>query len=264
MPSQERAILTRTTPEVKARSMRPNFFPEATQDRRHDDPYKMYGELLRTKLQRLLPPYASCYLEGAFAGDEQQAFEICVAAPNEYRGLIAEAAYFLGVPNPGYQTIIRNVWEHDHKWLMWQVENNRVLVRRMMETGKFEHPFSGPITVFRGAWGVSVKKASKGLSWTVSREAACLFSLAWLHAPKAVVLKATVHSSEIVFWRPAESEVVLRQDISAEVDPEPKAWADIGKRQHELNKAASMASHERLKMKFAAKRAKRSSNPPVD
>jgi hypothetical protein len=76
---------------------------------------KMYGELLRTKLQRLLPPYASCYLEGAFAGDEQQAFKICVAAPNEYRGLIAEAAYFLGVPNPGYQTIIRNVWEHDHK-----------------------------------------------------------------------------------------------------------------------------------------------------
>jgi hypothetical protein len=132
----------------------------------------------------------------------------------------------------------------------------------MMETGKFEHPFSGPITVFRGAWGVSVKKASKGLSWTVSRETACLFATAW--AAKAVVLKATVNSSEIVFWRASESEVVFRRDISAEVDPEPETWADTGKRRHEQNKAEHLAYLEQLKIKFAAERAKRSSNPPVD
>jgi hypothetical protein len=213
-----------------------------------------HGFALRIWLEHKLPSYAKRYLDAALAGDEQQACSICCAAPNEYRGSIALAAYYLRVPNPAYQTIIRMVWNHDHQSLMTTARHDRRLIRRMMKAGKFEHPFSGSIVVFRGTAGMNLAKASKGLSWTLSREMACFFGFRYIVqgaddyrlAGNPVVLKASIDASDIVFWDNSlrEQEVVLRRDISAELDPEPETWADTANKMIERSKAMEKARVE--------------------
>jgi hypothetical protein len=197
---------------------------------------------------RHLPSYAKCYLDSAFAGDEPDASKICLAAPNEYRGWIALAAYYIGVPNPGYHTIIRKVWNHDHLQLLAATKLDRRLIRRMMKRAEFKHPFSGSIDVFRGASGVTLRTALKGLSWTVSRDTACYFACRFAcisaDSPNPIVLKARVNASDIVFWDRQEEEVVLRRDISAGLDPEPETWADNAKKEAERIKGAQKAHLE--------------------
>jgi hypothetical protein len=139
-------------------------------------------------------------LDPAFAGDESAALGICVAAPNEYRGLIALAAYYTGVQNPAYREIIGAVCNHDHAQLMGAAEHDRRLIRQMVKAAKFDHPFSGPLTIFRGASGVTAKRASKGLSWTLSRETACFFAYRFVDPPKPIVLKTTINASDIILW----------------------------------------------------------------
>jgi len=132
---------------------------------------------LYSKLESMLPDYASRHLEGAISGDLSEAEDICVAAPNEWRGMIAMAAYYAGTPNPAYQEIIRAVWNHDHASLLSEACGNggTRLIRRMFIAAKFEHPFTGPVTIYRGTSGASPKCASKGLSWMISRDVACWF-----------------------------------------------------------------------------------------
>jgi hypothetical protein len=216
-----------------------------------------YGFALRVWLERMLPSDAKCYLDSAFAGDEGDAFKICGAAPNEYRGWIALAAYHLAVPNPGYRTIIRNVWNHDHQFFLAATGHDRRLIRRMMKAGEFEHPWSGSIVVFRGTAGMSLAKASKGLSWTLSRETACFFGFRFVVqgaddprlAGNPLVLKADVHASDIVFWDDSleEQEIVLRRDISAGLDPEPETWAATAKHVVECTKAREKERHEQYR-----------------
>jgi hypothetical protein len=213
------------------------------------------GSALRVYLEHMLPPYAKCYLDSAFAGDEGDAFKICVAAPNEYRGCIALAAYYIGVPNPGYQKIIRSVWNHDHLQLLAATRDRR-LIRRMMKRAEFKHPFSGSIVVYRGTAGMSLAKASKGLSWTLSREQACFFACRFVEftCVKPIVLKASVDATDIVFWDNSnEQEVVLRKDISAALDPEPETWTDTANKVIERIKAREKASHEQYRQKLAAR-----------
>ncbi len=226
-------------------------------------PNENYGLMLRIWLQLKLPSYAGRYLESAFAGDEGDAIKICVAAPNEYRGWIALAAYHLAVPNPAYRTIIRNVWNHDHQYFLTATRHDRRLIRRMMKAGEFEHPFSGSIVVFRGTAGMSLAKASKGLSWTLSRETACFFGFRFVvqgiddhrFAGNPVVLKADVHASDVVFWDDSrrEQEVVLRRDISAGLDPDPETWSETAKHVVERCRAREKARHEQYRRKLAAR-----------
>jgi hypothetical protein len=210
------------------------------------------GMFLTAWLEAKLPPYAKRYLEPAFAGDESAALGICVAAPNEWRGLIALAAYHTGVPNPGYRTIIRNVWNHDHSHLVTAAEHDRRLIRRMIKAAEFDHPFSGQLTIFRGASGMTARKASTGLSWTVSRETACFFACRFLPMLKAIVLKGDIDASDIILWDDSrnENEVILRRDISAKLDPEPETWADTANKVIERIKAREKARMEKYKKKL--------------
>jgi hypothetical protein len=105
-------------------------------------PSQNYGFALRTWLEIKLPSYAKRYLDPAFAGDESAALGICVAAPNEHRGLIALAAYYTGVPNPAYREIIGAVWNHDHAQLMGAAEHDRRLIRQMIKAAEFNHPLA--------------------------------------------------------------------------------------------------------------------------
>jgi hypothetical protein len=221
-------------------------------------PNENYGVFLRTWLEIKLPPYAKRYLDTAFAGDDDAALGLCVSAPNEYRGLIALTAYHTGVPNSGYRTIIRSVWNHDHFHLLAAAKHDRRLIRRMIKAAEFDHPFSGPVTIFRGASGMTARTASKGLSWTISRETACFFACRFVATLEPIVLKATVNASDIILWDDSrnEKEVVLRRDTPAQLAPEPETWADAANTVIERIKARQKASDEEYKLKLAERAAR--------
>src|SRR5690349_11894193 len=77
------------------------------------------GSALIDLLADKLPSYALEHLGSGLTGDVDAGGALVFAAPNELRGMIAIAAYLSGVPNPGYQTIVNDVWNHDHLYLMY-------------------------------------------------------------------------------------------------------------------------------------------------
>ena len=189
-------------------------------------PVNLHGDDLWWQLEDELPEYAQRHLDVARAGDADEAESLCFAAPNEYRGLIALAAFWSGVPNPAYREIMRTVWNHDHGFLLGAVQNDRRLIRRMFRAAAFEHPFSRAITVYRGAAGVNAVTASKGLSWTTSRDVACWFAYRFQGDRPPIVLRATVDAADVVFWDDErnEQEVIFKRPFSFEVDPDPDTW----------------------------------------
>jgi hypothetical protein len=216
-------------------------------------PNENYGVFLRAWLEAKLPADAKRYLDTAFAGDDYAALGLCVSAPNEDRGVIALAAYHAGVANPGYRKIIRMVWNHDHFHLLAAAKQDRRLIRRMIKTAEFDHPFSGPLTIFRGASGMTLTKASKGLSWTVSRDMACFFACRFTDTLIPIVLKARIDASDIILWDSCnEQEVVLRRDISAEF----RTWAETANKVIERIKARESARNEEYKLKLAERDAR--------
>jgi hypothetical protein len=72
-----------------------------------------------------------------------------------------------------------------------------------------------------------------------------------------IVLRASIDASDIVFWDNSrnEQEVVVRRDISAELDPEPETWADVADNVIERIKAAEKARLEEHKLKLATRAA---------
>jgi hypothetical protein len=180
-----------------------------------------YGHVLRSLLEIRLPPYARCYLDSALSGDKSAAKRLSFAAPNEWRGWIAVAAYHLGTPNPGYKELIRQIWDHDHQYLLAIAK--RSVVRQMIISAQFDHPLSGSITVFRGVGGLSLRQAAMGLSWTASRNVACWFALRLGLHP--LVVSAHIDATDIIYWEGSgEEEVVLRRKPAAVVDQSPETW----------------------------------------
>ena len=174
-----------------------------------------------------LPPIAEEVLVPGLKGDRKAALQLYGRAPNGWRGWIALAAYYYGTPNPAYRELLRSVWNHDHTHLLHAVGGKRDLVRRMMKEGDFEHPHSGQIRIFRGYSGNAITRATRGLSWTTSRETACWFARRSATATrKPLVLTAAVDSSDIIFYdnERNEEEVVLRRAIVGSPDPDPATW----------------------------------------
>jgi hypothetical protein len=216
--------------------------------------HELEGENLWSWLENELPPYAKVHVNAALSGDKSAALGLFAAAPNKWRGWIARAAYCSGVPNPGFQEIIRHVWNHDHDQLLAAVRH-RGVIRQMMKAAEFDHPFTGRVTVFRGAAGLSLMNASKGLSWTVSRDVACWFALRFSRNDcKPMVLRANIDAVDIVFWDNSrhEQEVVLTHARPAGLDPDPATWiqaADNHERETQQRNAQLM---KRLKRKWQA------------
>jgi hypothetical protein len=71
------------------------------------------------------------------------------------------------------------------------------------------------------------------------------------------VLRASIDASDIIFWDNSrnEQEIIMRRDISAELDPEPETWADAANSVIERIKAAEKARLEEYKLKLAARSA---------
>jgi hypothetical protein len=176
-------------------------------------PYRLCGGFLREELEMALPPYALKHLGPAFDDhDPDAASRLVGSAPNQYRGEIALAAYWSGVPNPAYRALLANVWDHDHHHLLAAVRGGAAQVRRMIRRAEFAVPFADPVTVFRGG-SEGGNKVARGLSWTTDRDCACWFALRFSQSSdrKPLVIRAVVPATAIIMWHDgrSEQEVIL-------------------------------------------------------
>jgi hypothetical protein len=190
-----------------------------------------------------LPEYASCYMEPTFTDhDPEAAADLASAAPNEWRGLIALCAYWIGLPNPAYRAIIDRVWVHDHHYFIAAARGGAPQVRRMFTAAEFPVPFSAAVTVYRGSAAVKPEKALKGLAWTTSHDVACWFAHRFSHE-KPLVLKATVPATEIIYWSDerSESEVILRRVPPLAIDEQANRWRGIAENLIQIRQAAVLA-----------------------
>ena len=182
----------------------------------------------------MLPDPVLGHLDAAFSGDLAAAERLIFAAPNEFRGDIAFAAYLLGVPNPAYRAIIDSVWNHDH-WGLLDTVGDRRRIRRMFRAAKFSVPLAGKVLIYRGGARLPRSRVEKGLAWTTSRDVACWFATHWVNAdlPDQVVLAATIDAGEIVYYSNEryEHEVVTKcRPQSIAVDPDPGSWVAAAER----------------------------------
>ncbi len=171
------------------------------------------GENLYKMLERDLPPWAEPKLREGFSGEEDAAGMLTSAAPKEWRGIIAVAAYLLDVPNPGFRRIMSNVWDLNHGWLRhavaWHLPRDGRgglhHIRRMFKRAEFSIPFEGEVTIYRGH--PVREQAHKGMSWTTDRDCACWFAVRSANAEASpVVLAAKVTASELIYWSDERSE----------------------------------------------------------
>jgi hypothetical protein len=206
------------------------------------------GFELKSMLAHELPAYAKRYLDAGLDGDVEAGRSLISAAPNEFRGYVAVAGYYIGTPNPTYREIVDLAWSMDCGSVASAAKACRVPVRRMMKEARFDHPFSGEICVYRGAAGVSPWRASRGLSWTTSRDVACWFAFrsSW-GTRKPIVVVANVAASKIVFYSDErdEQEVMLGHAISGFLDSDPTKWISTAER-YEAEKEKKRLSYLRI------------------
>lgn len=189
------------------------------------------GELLRHKAeQRLLAP---AKLNEALLGDDEAAAEL-VWAVHEVGclGWAGLAAYLLGTPLPAYRELLSAGWSKDWLTVTQEVARNFGFIRRLFKAARYEHCFPDNETViYRGASGVDLKTAAKGLSWTRSRDVACWFAFRYGRG-EPIVVTASVDSSKVIFYDDDryEQELILRQAVPASLDPDPSTWQEAMER----------------------------------
>ncbi len=193
---------------------------------------QMRGMFLLSDLRECLPEYAKVHLTAAFSGNAEAACSLACAAPNKYRGHIVLAAYLLGMPDPAYSELFQQVWGHDYGYLLAAADKRTV--RRMMKAARVEHPFSGPLKVFRGTSGLTLRQTARGLSWSADREVACWFAHRYATPDrKPLVAVSTVDAADIIFYDNSrcEQEVILGRPVTARLDDEPDTWQRAADRQ---------------------------------
>jgi hypothetical protein len=180
------------------------------------------------------------YLAAALAGDEEAVVELtwknsCLPG----LGAAALAAYWGGTPLPSFRELLRAGWRTD--WLTFKHELGVSLVpqiKEMFGEAAIEHSLEGSVSIYRGASGVSVREASRGLSWTTNRDTACWFAFR-NYDPAGFVIRIEIDATEVLYndddgW---ESEVLLEGDVIGELDDHPESWQSSARRyaiQHKL------------------------------
>jgi len=181
------------------------------------------------------------HLADALAGDEEAVAQLIRRSPEPSLGWVALAAYFGGTPRSAFQELLRAGWRAG--WRIFQYtfrEDFSVQMRRVFKAGRYEHTLpDGLRTIYRGVgWGeLALSTASRGLSWTTSRDVACWFAYRE-RDPSGYVITSRVDVMNIIYhddetW---ESEVVLRRHTSAKLDDDPTTWRASARRYAELHK----------------------------
>jgi len=187
----------------------------------------MAAYYLKRGLAQELPSYANEYLDDGLAGDVEAAGALVCAAPNRYRGYIAVAAYLRGTPYEAYREILSNAWSLDYASVAQAARDYRLSIRRMMRAGRFPHPFTGLVKVYRGTSGIGRWKAQQGISWTIDPDVAGWFACRYASEDrKPLVVSASVDASDILFYDNGrdEQEVILSRPVVAVVEGDFASW----------------------------------------
>lgn len=181
-------------------------------------------------VERHAPEYAARHVRAAFAGDADAAFDLAIALPNRWRGIMAESMWLNRVPLPAYRVFLAEVWEHDHRYLIAAAQTRRRLAA-MFRYAAFELPASMPDTVrvWRGTSALPFAKAAAGYSWTTHRDTACWFAMRFAERNgRPLVLTAEVRKSDIAAFCAdrSESEAVILGRVAADVDGSAVDWAE--------------------------------------
>jgi hypothetical protein len=156
-------------------------------------------------------------------------------ASSAYQILLCLTHWKIGVE--AMRECIRHFWIYDSRLLRSSPAFTTENARKLLREARFAIPEHLPQTsqIWRGASGQTVEEAAKGLSWTLSFEAACWFATQRedRDAGEAIVITAYVDRSNILFVDPIdaydEQEIIPdRVDKAVLAEGTPEEWAERG------------------------------------
>jgi len=214
--SEEKSVLPRRYRKAKVSSMRA--------DRRR----RLLSAEVSAKYKNLATQLCErpSSLDAAIAGDTDAVFELHYN--NEIGlGAAALAAYWGGTPYDAYRELLSYGWSIDWKLIQRLVGSN-TFIRRIFRAGRFEVPFEGKISIYRGTKAFSVRDAAGGTSWSTRRDVACYFAH---HAPgcaRPIVVTAEIDAADLLYFDDErfEREVIPGQRVTAVADPDPSTWVE--------------------------------------
>jgi hypothetical protein len=182
---------------------------------------------LRAKVPRRDPAEADRLFSRLRASDAAAARELVIALPNAWRGRFVAWCFRSELSRPVLRVALHDAWCHDHDHVR-RAARTRACLRRWFEKAAFELPASlpDPVTVWRGASGVSADIAARGESWTTNRSMAAFFACDYRPRGEPVVVKRTVQRREVLMASEErqESELVILSKGPFEVDGTPDEW----------------------------------------
>jgi hypothetical protein len=180
------------------------------------------------------------HLAAALAGDDEAIAELVSqnhSWPEPGLGAAALAAYWGGTPRSAYRELLQVGWRTN--WRIFKIglgASYKRQVRRMIREAAFEHPFTAPVRIYRGASGESVSEACKGLSWTTELDVACWFAFRH-YDPNGFVITAEVDASQVLYYDDCgwEGEIILEKDTVGLLDTTSGEWKARARRYAELH-----------------------------
>lgn len=171
-------------------------------------------------------PWVIEYLKPALAGNAEAATNLIFAAKNNQRGILAVDYWRMKAPRDAYRGLLQAAWEHDHREVM-RATGRRTL-RAMFRYARYEIPaLPDPVRAWRGTSGVSVRTATKGISWTLNRDIACKFAMC--NAERIggpMVLMVDVSLASVLHYNNSrqEDEIIVFDEFDAVVDGDEQDW----------------------------------------
>jgi len=189
-------------------------------------------------LKRLLPdlpPACLPHLPGLLAGDEASAQAFFAGLAPHRRGEMAVALYQDGLARASLRVAVTAAWEAGPREFGEAAKGNRKALG-IISACVFPPALdlAASVTVWRGTSGLSRADAETGMSWSLSRDAACWHALQGVErfGPPVVVRRVLRRAS--ILWvrqdRGQVIEVVPSRPGLADADPDPATWAESAAR----------------------------------
>lgn len=178
-------------------------------------------------LIRDFPPAALPHIPALAEGRAEAVAAVMAALPPYRRGELAAALYQDGLGAAGLRAALDFAWPEDRDALARHCLTERRL-KSMIAAAGFPIDLPAQNDVWRGTNGLSRGDAERGLSWTLSRAAACIAAMDGSGAP--LVLKSRVRRSQVL-WLREGGEVVLSRPGLVEIDGTAADWAEIATKQ---------------------------------
>ncbi len=182
-------------------------------------------------LRRELPDFVLEHLDAALRDEPGEGESLLVAAPNEWRGLLAVFFWLHAPETNAFRDVLLGAWLHDHREVIAAVATRREL-ENIFKAARFELPDEMPetVTLYRGTSFLPASIAKRGYAWTTDKKVAAFFAMRFVGKNgQPLVLRATVPKSSILFYSDerCEREAVCFHVRGAKPDGNPEEWQEL-------------------------------------